>query len=101
VITSVQQDADGREYGFHGVYHGMPSPDRIGSCIPLNSRGVRDTSASGPSLSNNGETTVVRQSSVFQSVEDRDGELQSGTEQGARDSAERLDELISRLVLVS
>lgn len=96
----VQQDADGREYGFHGVYHGMPSPDRIVQTFEFEGY-PGHVCLETITFEDHGETTLVRQSSIFQSVEDRDGELQSGMEQGARDSAERLDELISRLVLVS
>jgi hypothetical protein len=32
--------------------------------------------------------------SVFQSIEDRDGMIQSGMESGANDSWDRLDELV-------
>ena len=34
---------------------------------------------------------------VYQSVEDRDGELQSGMEEGVNDSYERLDELLEKM----
>jgi uncharacterized protein YndB with AHSA1/START domain len=27
----IHRDADGAEYGFHGVFHGTPSPDSMGS----------------------------------------------------------------------
>ena len=35
--------------------------------------------------------------SVFQSVEDRDGMMQSDMEEGVNDSYERLDELLEKL----
>ncbi len=35
--------------------------------------------------------------SVFQSVADRDGMLQSGMEEGVNDSYDRLDELLERM----
>jgi uncharacterized protein YndB with AHSA1/START domain len=41
--------------------------------------------------------TLLRQNSVFQSVEDRDGMVESGMEEGVNDSMERLDELVARL----
>ena len=43
----------------------------------------------------------MRTSSVFQSVEDRDGMVQSGMGDGVRESHERLDELIAKLTPVS
>ena len=47
-----------------------------------------------------GGKTLLRQNAVFQSVEDRDGMLQSGMEDGVNDSMERLDGLIATLAPV-
>ena len=44
--------------------------------------------------------SLLRLNSVFQSVEDRDGMVQSGMEQGVNDFTERLDELATRLASV-
>jgi len=44
-----------------------------------------------------GRTKLMAQS-VFQSVADRDGMMQSGMEEGVNDSYDRLDELLKRLV---
>jgi uncharacterized protein YndB with AHSA1/START domain len=96
----VHQDADGREYAFHGVYHGAPSPDRIVYTFEFEGNPGR-VALETIIFEEIGGTTLVRQSSIYQSVEDRDGELQSGLEEGARDSDERLDELMSRLLPVS
>jgi uncharacterized protein YndB with AHSA1/START domain len=41
-----------------------------------------------------GDRTKVTSHAVFQSVADRDGELQSGMERGVNDSYDRLDELL-------
>ncbi|MDQ2943396.1 MAG: SRPBCC domain-containing protein, partial [Candidatus Dormibacteraeota bacterium] len=43
-----------------------------------------------------GKTRLVQQS-VFQSVEDRDGMVQSGMEEGASESMDRLAELLAEL----
>ena len=45
-----------------------------------------------------GGRTIVRMNSVFQSVEDRDGMVQSGMESGVREGFERLDEVLEKLV---
>ena len=43
-----------------------------------------------------GRTRLVHQS-VFQSVQDRDGMIQSGMERGVKDGYEKLDKLIEKL----
>ena len=48
-------------------------------------------------LEEHGGSTVVRTNAVFQSVEDRDGMVQSGMEEGVNDSMERLEALVTRL----
>jgi len=40
--------------------------------------------------------TLMTDSSVFQSVADRDGMLQSGMESGAAESLDRLDDYLAR-----
>ena len=44
-----------------------------------------------------GNRTLLSSQSVFQSVADRDGMLQSGMEMGVNDSYDRLDELLETL----
>jgi hypothetical protein len=41
--------------------------------------------------------TRITQQAVFQTIEDRDGMVASGMESGARQTMERLGELLSRL----
>ncbi len=43
-----------------------------------------------------GRTKLIAQS-VFQSVADRDGMMQSGMEEGVNESYDRLDELLERI----
>ena len=45
-----------------------------------------------------GGITVLRQNTVFQSVSDRDGYVQSGMEDGVRASMDRLAELLATLI---
>jgi hypothetical protein len=40
----------------------------------------------------------VHMNSVFQSIEDRDGMLQSGMETGVREGFEQLDELLAKQI---
>jgi hypothetical protein len=44
-----------------------------------------------------GDRTRITIQSVFQSVEDRDGMIQSGMESGLNEGYERLDELFERV----
>jgi uncharacterized protein YndB with AHSA1/START domain len=90
------RDADGNEYGFHGIFHGTPSLDGIvqtsefeGAPGHVSLETVRFTEKDGK--------TQVYQNAVYQSLEDRDATLQSGMEEGVNDSMERLQELLVRL----
>ena len=95
----IHQDNDGNEYAFHGVYHGVLSPDRIINTfefegLPETGHVVLETARFEEIPG--GKTKLTIQS-VFQSVADRDGMLQSGMEQGVNDSYERLDELLEKI----
>lgn len=95
----IQTDTDGSEYAFHGVYHEVTVPAAIistfefeglpeGGHVVLDVTHVEDLP---------GDRTRVTSRSVFLSVEDRDGMVQSGMEAGMNQSYERLDEVLSEL----
>jgi len=91
----VQKDADGNEYGFHGVFHGIPSPEAIVQTFEFEGvpgHVMLDTTT----LEQRDGRTLMRTVSSFQSVEDRDGMIASGMEHGVRDSGDRLEELLAR-----
>ena len=87
---------DNGEYGFHGVFHGDPSPDSV---VQTNEfEGVPGhVSLETLTLEERDGKTLMRTNSVFQSVEDRDAMVQSGMEEGFNESMERLDELLARM----
>jgi uncharacterized protein YndB with AHSA1/START domain len=92
----VHRDARGEEYGFHGVFHGTPTPDAIVQTFEF--EGVPGhVSLDTTVFEQRGGRTLMRSVSSFQSVEDRDGMLASGMEAGARDSGDRLEELLAKL----
>ncbi len=96
----IHRDADGNEFGFHGVFHGTQSPD--GTVRTFEFEGAPGhVSLETLTLEERGGRTLVRTNSVFQSVEDRDAMIQSGMESGVNDSMERLEELLGRLAPVS
>lgn len=95
----IHTDTDGHEYAFHGVYHEVLSPERIINTfefegLPEKGHVVLET-ARFEELP--GGKTKLTMQSVFQSVADRDGMLQSGMEEGVNDSYERLDELLEKI----
>lgn len=93
-------DADGNEYSFHGVFHGMPSRDGIVQTFEFEGM-PGHVGLDTVTFTERAGTTLLTQSTVFQSVGDRDAMLQSDMEQGINESMERLDELLGRLVSVS
>lgn len=95
----IQKDANGNEYTFHGVNHEVLSPERIIGTfefegLPEKGHVLLETSRF-EELPNN--RTKLTSQSVFQSVADRDGMLQSGMEEGVNDSYDRLDELLKKM----
>jgi uncharacterized protein YndB with AHSA1/START domain len=96
----VHRDADGSEYGFHGVFHGTPSEEGIVQTFEFEGTPGHVALDSLVFEERDGRTTV-RTHSVFQSVQDRDAMVESGMEDGLEDSMNRLDELLARLVPVS
>lgn len=91
-------DKNGNEFGFHGVCHELEPPVRIIQTfefegLPEKGHVVLET-ARFEALPGNRTRLVVQ--SVFQSVADRDGMIQSGMERGVNDSHERLDELFAK-----
>lgn len=92
----IHRDANGNEYGFHGVFHGTPSLASIVRTFEFEGA-PGHISLETLTLEELDGKTRIRTNSVFQSVEDRDGMIQSGMEEGVNDSMERLDELLARL----
>ncbi len=87
-------DPDGNEYGFHGVFHGEPSQDGIVQTFEY--EGVPGhVSLDTVTFEERDGKTVVRTNTVFQSIEDRDGMVQSGMADGMSQGYEQLDELLN------
>jgi uncharacterized protein YndB with AHSA1/START domain len=92
----VNRDSDGNEYGFRGVFHGDPSPDRMVQTFEFEGAPGHVSLDSLAMEERNGRT-IVRIRSVHQSVEARDAMVAGGMEQGMIEGFERLDELIGHL----
>jgi len=95
----IQKGQEGKEFAFHGVFHEIKKPERIIMTFEfegLPEKGhVSLQTAKFEALPD--DRTKVTSQSVFQSVADRDGMLQSGMEEGVNDSNERLDELLEKM----
>lgn len=92
----IQQDAEGNVYAFHGVYHEILAPERIIDTFEF--EGLPETGHVALETMRlealpGGRTRLIAQS-VFQSLADRDGMLQSGMESGVIDTYDRLEELL-------
>jgi uncharacterized protein YndB with AHSA1/START domain len=92
----LQTDAEGSTYGFHGVFHGDPSPDGIVQTFEFEGA-PGHVCLQTTTLTERGGKTLLRTTSAFQSVEDRDAMVASGMERGVHDSGERLAEVLAWL----
>jgi len=92
----VQKDPDGNEHGFHGVFHGEPSPDAVVQTFEY--EGVPGhVMLETTTFEQRAGATLVRKVASFQYVADRDGMVASGMERGVHEGDERLGELLARL----
>ncbi len=92
-------ERDGHVYAFHGVYHEVLAPERIIGTFEFDGLPETGHVIMGTTKFEDlgqGRSRLVHQS-VFQSVQDRDGMLQSGMERGVKDGYEKLDGLLVTL----
>ena len=92
----VQHDADGNEFAFNGVYREIVPPERLSDTFEFEGMPGHVMVETVTFEEQNGKTKVTV-TGMYQSVEDRDGMLQSGMEEGANESYERLVELLGSL----
>jgi uncharacterized protein YndB with AHSA1/START domain len=94
----LHKDKDGNEFGFHGVFHEMSEELMIQTFefegLPERGHVILDTMRLEELP---GNRTRVSIQSVYQSVADRDGMIQSGMEYGVNEGYERLDELLEQM----
>jgi uncharacterized protein YndB with AHSA1/START domain len=92
----VNVDADGTEYGFHGVFHGQPSVKRMVQTFEFEGA-PGHVSLDALTFVDLGGRTLVRTHSAFQSVADRDAMVEAGMEGGVDEGFEKLDGLLAAL----
>jgi uncharacterized protein YndB with AHSA1/START domain len=92
----LSRDGDGTEFGFHGVFHGSPSPED-GIVQTFEFEGTPGhVSLQTLTFEERSGKTLVCVNAVFQSVDDRDAMLESGMEDGLNEGYEHLDKLLAR-----
>ncbi len=92
-------ERDGHRYTFHGVYHEVLDPERIIGTFEFDGLPEKGHVIMGTTKFEElpgGRSRLVHQS-VFQSVADRDGMIQSGMERGVTEGYDKLDELLAIL----
>lgn len=92
----VHTDAQGNAYGFHGVFHGDPSPQAIVQTFEFEGA-PGHVKLDTTTLEQRGSKTFVRTVSAFASVADRDAMIASGMERGTHEGGDRLAELLTQL----
>ncbi|MFC6763858.1 SRPBCC family protein [Natrinema soli] len=89
----VSRDDEGNEYGFRGVYHDVVAPERIVQTWEFEGS-PGDVSLETATFEDVDGRTRMTAQSVFQTVEARDANAESGMQEGARETWERLAELV-------
>ena len=93
----VHADDAGNAFGFHGVFHGDPSPDRMVQTFEFEGA-PGNVSMDTLTLEEHDGKTTVRTNSLFQSVEARDAMIEHGMAEGMSEGYDRLDELVAKLI---
>jgi uncharacterized protein YndB with AHSA1/START domain len=92
----VQRAPDGSEYGFRGEYREIVPPERLAYTFEFDGM-PGHVSLETLTFEERDGRTMVTNRAVFDSVEDRDGMLASGMEQGMRETLDRLAELLATM----
>ncbi len=93
----VSRDSDGTEYAFHGVYREVVPPERLVCTFEFEGMPGHVSVDTATFEEHDGKTTLTTRS-LFDSVQDRDGMLQSGMESGFSETMDRLAELLQTMV---
>jgi len=94
----VQKDQKGHEFAFHGVYHEVLYPERIISTMEfegLPEKGHVEMDTAKFEVLPGSRTRLTIQA-IYQSLEDKDGIINNGMENGIDEGFERLEELLSK-----
>lgn len=96
----VNRDDAGNEWGFHGVFHGDPSPDGFTQTFEFEGAPGHVALDKLVLTEDRGRTTVHTHS-VYQSLEARNAMIANGMAEGMDEGFNRLDDLLAGLVPVA
>ncbi|OGO29831.1 MAG: ATPase [Chloroflexi bacterium RBG_16_54_18] len=91
----INRDVEGTEFAFNGVYHHIAPPEQLVYTFEFEGLPGHILLETVTLTAMDGKT-LLTDSSIFQSVQDRDGMLMSGMESGAAETMERLAELLQK-----
>jgi uncharacterized protein YndB with AHSA1/START domain len=89
----VQRDQTGAEFAFNGVYREVVPPERVVATFEFEGEPGRVVLTTATFEEHDGKTTLTS-TSLFETVEDRDGMVGAGMESGAVEGMERLAMLL-------
>jgi uncharacterized protein YndB with AHSA1/START domain len=92
----VQRQPDGNEYGFRGEYREILPPERLVYTFEFEGMPGHVALETLTFDEENGKTKLTS-TLLFDSVEDRDRMLQSGMEEGAGETMDRLDQYLKTM----
>src|SRR5438105_876004 len=92
----IARGRDGQGFGFHGEYREIVRPERITWTFEFEGM-PGHVSVDTVTFEERDGVTTLTGTSVYDSVEDRDGMLQSGMQSGMEESFDRLDEYLTVL----
>ena len=92
----VTRSTDGDEHAFRGEFREIVPPERLVQTVEWEGL-PGHISVETMTLEDEGGKTKMTITSLFDSVEDRDGMLQSGMETGASETYDRLEELLATM----
>ncbi len=92
----IQRDQQNNIFAFHGVYHETKAPERLVYTFEwegMPGHVLLDIEQ----FDERDGLTICTSHNIFETVEDRDGMLQTGMEGGAQETTDRLNELLAKL----
>ena len=92
----IQRGPDGSEYAFNGVYREIVPPERLVYTFEFEGMPGHVLLQTVTLEEHDGKTKLTA-TALFETVEDRDGMLNSGMEAGAAESYDRLEELLETM----
>lgn len=92
----IQRAPDGMVHSFRGIYHSVEAPHLIISTFEYESF-PHHVSLDTYRFEARGSQTLHSNTSVFQSLADRDGMVASNCESGVRETMARMEKLLQRL----